>query len=223
MIRINILLIVFIIVSITHVPGQKIKHFEGVIIYEIKIEGDELDPMAKAMFSNMEQTMYLKKEKSRSESDFGISKSITISDSKTKSVVTLSEIMGQKFMIKLTPEDLAKQDKMVEDIKINYLDETKVIAGYTCKKAHVITSDSPDPIIVFYTPDIPATPYGTPFKGIAGLPLEYDGNMGGIKMKTTVKTIKTEKVPNTKFDIPEGYEETTVEELQKMFGGEIEE
>ena len=223
MLRINILLIVFTVVSITLVRGQKAKPFEGVIIYEIKIEGDDLDPMAKSMFSNMEQTMCLKKEKSRSESDFGFSKSITISDSKTGSVVTLSEIMGQKFMIKLTPEDLAKQDKMGEEIKINYLDETKVIAGYTCKKALVISPDSPDPMIVFYTTDIPATPYVTPFKGIAGLPLEYDGNMGGIKMKTTVKSIKSEKVPNTQFDIPEGYQETTVEELQNMFEGGIEE
>jgi GLPGLI family protein len=195
------------------------KTFEGVITFSLNIESDDLDPMAKAMFSNMEQIMYIKGSKSRTETDMGMSKTTTISDDKTQTVVSLSEVMGQKFLIRIKPEDLKKQEEKSKEAVVKLLPETKKIQGYNCKKAEITMPESPEPVIVYYTTEIPLPKYGSPIQGIEGMPLEYDANMGGFKLTYIAKSIKAEKVPDSKFLIPEGYKETTLEELQKMFMG----
>ncbi|MDQ3192701.1 MAG: DUF4412 domain-containing protein [Bacteroidota bacterium] len=217
--NIKLTLITILTLSTLFVQAQKKAPFEGVITFEITIDSDDLDPVSKAMLADMELKTYLKKEKSRSESDVAMQKSITISDSKAKTIVTLIDIMGQKFMMKTSSTDMAKKEERSENIQVTLLDETKVIAGYTCKKAEIRTPDNPNPITVYYTNDISFPKYASPFRGIDGFPLEYEGDMGGMKTKTTAKSVSIEKVSDAKFVIPEGYQETTMEELQKMFSG----
>ncbi|HET6245872.1 MAG: hypothetical protein H0V01_12455 [Bacteroidetes bacterium] len=216
--KIKLILATLFLFSSVFVYAQKKKSFEGVIVFDISVDADEMDPMTKAMLAGMELKTYLKNEKSRSESSMAMQKSITLSDSKAKTVVTLLEIMGQKFMIKTSPEDLTKLDKQSQSIK--YFDETKIIAGYTCKKAEIQISEDSSPLIVYYTNDIAYPKYSSPFKVLEGFPLEFEGDMGGLKTKTTAKSVKEEKVEDSKFIVPEGYPETTMKELQQMFGGE---
>jgi GLPGLI family protein len=206
--------------TITTVTAQKgTKSFEGIITYSVNIDSDELDPMTKAMLGNIEQVVYLKGDKSRTETDMGISKSTTIVDNKTNTVASLTEVMGQKYLIRLKPEDIKKQDDKEKSVIVKHLDETKKIQGYTCKKAEITIPESDTPVTVYYTTEIPLPKYGSPVSGIDGLPLEYDANLGGLRLKFVTTSIKTEKVADSKFSIPEGYKETTIEDLQKMFGG----
>lgn len=202
--------------------------FEGKITYEINVDGGNMPPEAMAMFAGSEIVIYVKGEKSRSEMNMGMQNTITISDTKAGTSVLLMEIMGNKYKIKSDP----KKEEKTPEVTVKYLDETKTIAGYKCKKAELTFKDeagNPQATGIWYTEDI--TNYmgnskkNFQFRGIKGMPLEYEMSAErGMKMKMTAKTINKEVVPDSKFEIPADYKESTMEDVQKdmmkMMGGQ---
>ena len=199
--------------------------FEGKVNFEISMDGSKMPPEAMTMFEGSELTIYIKAGKSRSEVKMGPSNYTTISDSKTNVSYMLMEMMGKKYKIKSEP---AKTDKASE-ATVKYLDDTKDIAGYKCKKAEVSFKDNASEkqtTIIWYTEEI-SNQMGhdsrsAQFKDIKGMLLEYEMNAErGMKMKMTAKKVSKEPVPDSKFEIPADYKETTIEEMQKemMKGG----
>lgn len=193
--------------------------FEGKITYEVNVEGENMPPEAMAMFAGSESTIYIKGSKSRSDMTMGFQSTTTISDAKTGTSVSLLEMMGNKYKIKSEPE----KDEKTPDVTMKYLDETKEIAGYKCKKAEMTyKSETGEQAVsaIWYTEEISNylgnDKRSSRFKGIKGMPLEYEMSMErGMKMKMTAKTVSKESVPDSKFEVPAGYKEVTVEEMQK--------
>lgn len=198
------------------------KGFEGVVTYDVRMESPALPPEAMAMMQGSQMKIYTKNEKTRVELKMGPSENITIVDSKAKTSVSLIDIMGNKYMIKSNMEDNKEEAKT----ELKYVDGTKEIAGYKCKKAEMTvtaTDGSKHNFEVYYTEDIPNTSgYKNSIKGLKGFPMEYgmyapEYNM---TMYFTVKTISKETVADSKFEVPAGYKETTREELMKGFQGQ---
>lgn len=193
--------------------------FEGKVTYEVSVEGGNMPPEAMAMFAGSELSVYIKGTRSRSDITMGFQNTTTISDSKTGASVSLMEVMGNKYQIKSEPQ----KDEKAPDVKVKYLDDTKEIAGYKCKKAEMTyKSETGEQMVssVWYTEEISNymgnDKRSSQFKGLKGMPLEYEMNMErGMKMKMIAKTVSKEPVPDSKFEIPSGYKETTVEEMQK--------
>ena len=194
--------------------------FEGKVHFDISVSGGQMPPEAMAMFAGSELTIFIKGMRSRSEMNMGFQNSITISDGKTNTAVSLMDVMGNKYMIK---SDNSKEEDKSADVTVKELDETKEIAGYKCKKAEITYKDkSGNPMVttVFYSEDI-SNQMGYDkknyqFKGIKGMPLEYEINADrGMKLKMTATSVTKESVPDSKFEIPSGYKETTPEEMQK--------
>lgn len=210
------------VLTILNVSAQKKGSFEGTITYTISFEGSGLPPEALTMLNGSELITYIKGEKRRADMNMAIQSTSAFTDTKTKSVITLMDIMGQKFLIKMTEADIKKEEDKAPAITIKYLDETKVIAGYKCKKAEVTMKSKEgkeDVLNVFYTDEIPTSDIKAPYKGLKGFPMEYSMSTNGIKMNFTTKAVSKDPVPDSKFDIPkEGYKEVTMDELQKMAG-----
>jgi hypothetical protein len=129
------LLVSFLILMNSYAQNTK---FEGTIVYSITLEGMEnLPPEAAGMMKNMEMIYSLKNEHFRMDTKTMMSNTIVISDSKKQTAFTLMDMLGSKYMIKVKPEDIKKEEDAPAP-KITLLDETKEIAGYTCKKASII-------------------------------------------------------------------------------------
>src|ERR1035437_3641084 len=196
--------------------------FEGKIVYSISVEGANLPPEAKSMFEGSEMTTYIKEAKSRTDMNMGFQNTTTITDGKTKTSVVLMEIMGNKYKIK-NDESTKKDSDLKPDATVKYLDDTKEIAGYKCKKAEVAYNDksgAAQSTTIYYTEDISNhmgyDSKNSPFKDIKGMPLEFEVNaQNGMKMKMMAKSVSKESVPASKFDIPNDYKETTIEDMQK--------
>jgi GLPGLI family protein len=130
--------------------------------------------------------------------------------------------MGMKIAVNQTKEEIEKNkaEAGLQDPIIKILDETKVIAGYKCKKAEVTTGE--EVIEVYYTEEI-AVPAGmnddNGFKGINGMLMQYTINQQGMIMTMTAKEVKKAKVKGGLFLIPDDYDVKTMEELGGMFGG----
>lgn len=191
--------------------------FEGYIAYAMSIDG--LPPEAQQMMKDMETKVFIKGDKTRAETITAFQSTIVISDQAKKESVTLMDIMGKKYMIKSKIED--PKDVKNPDISIKYLNDKKTIIGYNCKNAEVLMKDKDGKeftTIVWYTEEI-KTDYHANFKGLKGVPMEYEIKNGANTVKMTCKAYQKETVPDSKFDIPGGYTETTKEELQKMYEG----
>jgi GLPGLI family protein len=171
----------------------------------------------------MPKTMVLtiKGDKSRSEMVMGMGKTVAISNAETKESIALIDMMGQKIAVKSTPEEIQEEISGSPKMTVETTDETKDILGYMCNKA-IIKSDEGTQIIVYYTKELGtgATYFDDPqFKDITGLMLEFEIPNEGMSMKFTAITVESKNVADTEFEIPEGYQIKTKEEMKGMFGG----
>ena len=203
-------------------PAGGGKSFEGVIVFDVEFQSSALPPEALAMLEGSKVTTYLKPGKSRVEMQMGPSQNITIVDHKAKTSVTLTDMMGEKIMLKTNLAEENKKETGKTDIK--YVEGTKEISGYKCKKAEVTVTQedgTTNKMDVYYTEDLPydESYSSNGMKGLKGFPLEYSISNGMIDMHFKAKSITKESVPDSRFDIPEGYKEMTKEEFQNTYGG----
>jgi GLPGLI family protein len=207
------------LLTVINVAAQKNNSFEGVVKYSISFEGSGLPPEALTMLNGAESITYIKGDKRRTDMNMAIQSTSAIMDLSTKSIVTLMDIMGQKYLIRMNESDIKKEEAKAPEVSYKYLNETKEIAGYKCKKAEatVKTKEGKEEVInIFYTEEIPTSELKPAYKGLKGFPMEFQMNQSGMKMTFTTKSVSKEPIADSKFDIPkEGYKETTMEEFQK--------
>lgn len=212
----------FLTFSLSSLAQNVIK--EGKIVYVISYPGMEMDSSYKAMMPS-ESVVYFKDSKSRTE--MSVSTGIftaSILDSRTGDIITLTDMMGTKNAIVLTAKDQqkAKKEKTKDGsastpVEIIFKTESKVVAGYTCKKAMIIPGDETAPIEVFYTDQINSkTQLNSNWKNFEGFPLEYTINMEGIMMQLTASSVTTGNVADSLFSIPTDYKILTSAELERM-------
>lgn len=212
------------VLSFTSIKAQ-IK--EGYILYDMKIEG--LPPEQVAMIGDMETKVTFKNGKSLVEvNSMMFSQQASADD---EGVVMLMEQMGNKIAIKQTKAEIEKEEAKTKtpDPKIEYINETKMIAGYECKKAIVTIVDKDKKEVKteiwysekFENPNKEGRGRGQNFmKGLKGAPLEYSSTMGAMKVKMIAKEVSTDPVSDSKFVLStEGYKLMTMDELKAMQGG----
>lgn len=208
-------------------------------------------------------TVYFKGDmiKTHSESDFG--NTTVIIDKKNKKTTTLTEAMGRKTGFYTTAADEAAMRQRMDSMRqergqpansesgeteIINSNETKKIAGYTCKKAILKTptrQGTTNEAIVWYTPDFKMAPgypaagnpagggFGRGMRGqrgagfgmagldkIDGFVMGYEVKRpNGFEMNMQVTKIELDPVIEDKvFDIPKGYDIKPLKEMQGQFG-----
>jgi GLPGLI family protein len=198
--------------------------FTGVVVYNITYPEGDLDPqMASMMPKTMK--MKIKGDKSRTEISMGMGTTVAIFDGEANTGVTLIDMMGQKFAMKISPDDVEKELNEQGDVEINVTAETKEIAGYTCKKAIVTVTDDKDKteMEVYFTNELGTGGFNynnnPAFKDIEGVMLEYTLKEEKMTMTLTAVSVDKKKVADSEFEIPEGYKEISESDLKNMFGG----
>lgn len=223
LISIAIILSTFLFAFNTHVIAQKKKDFKGVITFEISYAGN----IEAAQLAQLPKTSVTKILGNKTRVDFsqGPASFSQIVDGDAKTTLMLLDVMGQKFAIKQTKEQIEAEMKDQQEPVIKYYDDSKEIAGYEVKKAEIISipKESTDTVkvICWYTEEIGSQEmnFTDKFKGLKGFALEYNMNANEITMTYTAKEIKKGGVKDTDFLQPTDFKEITMEELQNMFGG----
>lgn len=144
--------------------------------------------------------------------------------------VVLVKFMNQKIGAKIMPDDyrnLGMKKGMLEIQDIKLTNETKTILGYACKKALVTTKDGHQGAI-YYTEafkplDAPGTSEIAGLQELKGLPLLIQINGDDASFTMEVTDINTKTVADTafSFEIPQGYQEITYDELSELSGGNM--
>ncbi|MCW3074874.1 MAG: hypothetical protein JWP69_1943 [Flaviaesturariibacter sp.] len=177
---------------------------EATISYDIVINTGSQRPRAADFFDGATSTVYLKGLKSRTEMVSSLGTQATLIDLGAKSVAVLKEYGPQKYIIQMTPANWKDANRKFEDVQFSYMDDTKTILGYKCKKAIGKLSDGTT-FTVWYTLDL--VPENNDFqyvnRSLPGLAMEYESNMGkDLKVTYTVSKINMSPVPAAKFDLP---------------------
>lgn len=195
--------------------GEKKGKWTGKIKYTLDYDLPEAYESQRAMLAT-EMTCYIGKDFTRQEQGSTLGEQITINNLSTGVTTVLMDLMGKK--IALSTEDVESDDKV--EPKIEYLDETKEIAGYLCKKAiYSIMKNGMEAVFdVYYTEELPAEA-NTQFSGIEGFPMEYVVESQGMVITYTAIEVKEEKVSKSLGEVPDGYEKMSYEELMQMLGG----
>lgn len=193
--------------------------FEGKVVYGISY--NNLPPEMEQMKSMLpsESVLYLKGDMSRTEQSMGMAGSqVIISDGKNKTGTVLIDGMGGKFFVKMSKAEIEKSEKENPEPEFTYTKETKKIAGYNCRRAESKFEGMEETLAIYYTEEIPADK-STQFKGLKGFPLEYETASEGFRMTISAKSVSREALSDALFKVPDGYKETTMEELGRMMGG----
>lgn len=219
--KIIILSFVFSLLISFSVYGQK-KFNEGKIVYTITYPDSELDAQTAAVMPTT-MTIYVKGDKVRTEMKMGMGMSnVTISDAKSKTLISLMDGMGEKYAMKMTEADVKKMSGDMPAPEITSTGETKEIAGYKCEVSKVVITDKDGKKInseICITKELKASQlnwHDSKYSSVDGIMLEYDIEQGPMKMRFKAKSVKEEAVADSMFDIPKDYQYKTIEELQQM-------
>ncbi|MEP7165771.1 MAG: DUF4412 domain-containing protein [Ferruginibacter sp.] len=213
-------------------------------------------------------TTYIKDSMVKTVMKNDMGRSTIIRNNSAKLTTTLLEIMGNKTGFYLTDEEAAvmkvKMDSMMQarrnadttkparpantatnyPVEISYVDGTKKVAGYDCKKAYVITTrllGIKDSVAVWYNPEIKlqnlASTGGTSsfssfgnfgnftslngLDKIEGFVMQYEMNMRrGRKMIVEVTKVDLKKeITEKDFEVPKDFDVKPMKEFQSMMQG----
>lgn len=196
---------------------------EGHVVYEMSIESDQPEIQAQiGMLAGSSMEIFFKDNLSKSVTSMGsLITTTNITDNDSGETLTLMSGMMGKLAAKGNTNNREEEEE--PEVTVDLIDETKEIVGYTCKKA-ILTMEDGTEIEYWYTeefetPKVNAQGFSDKVPGLA---LEFTITNPQMKMTYSATDVSTKvKGANKVFDmeIPEGYTEKTMEELQNMMMG----
>lgn len=200
--------------------AQAAKHnlSSGKIIFDISYPESHMDESTKANLPK-ESIMYFKNDKVKVEINMPMGKTTVISNNTTGDGIMLMNMMGNKMAVKMDKDDILKEKSSIGKATVSQTRESKVIAGYTCYKAVITipTKDGDKTFDAWYTHEIKAkNSFSSQIEGVDGFMMEFINNQNGMNMKMTARSVEAIDITDSEFDIPEGYEVKTMEDLKKM-------
>ena len=178
---------------------------ECTVNYSIQINGTQtIDKDTETLLKSSSKTVFIKGNDSRVDLISTSFLQTLIYDKSSGNAVILRELGAKKFMTKLDSKAWIAQNAKFAGMMISYLNETKSILGYECKKAILQMQDG-NSFTVYYAlaiaPSVKEFEYQ--FKDIPGFVLEYEAiEAKGQKITYTATRINLNPVPASKFDVP---------------------
>lgn len=190
----------------------------GKIEYDIEVVESELSYLEEMMVGMATVSISFKDEAVRTDFNVTMASTTIIHDGASKQGLMLmsNPITGNKA-VKLD-KDVDSRDAKGK-YKLEYLSETKKIAGYDCKKA-IATLEDGTKLNIFYTDKISPKNRSTKytFEDLKGFPLEMEVKQDRMVVKLTALKVDTKSPASNLFSlaVPDDYELTTMEELEKL-------
>jgi len=188
---------------------------DGTLLYNISIHSSIQESKT---IPGATLTLYVSKTKSSSVMNSALGTESAVYDNVLGKGFILKEYSGQKLMITINHKDWQQKNQWNNNLNFNYTNETKIINGFTCKKATAITQ-SGNPFTVYYAPDIKITNtmYNNAFPGLPGLPVQFDLQSGNLIFQYQLTSINYGVVPANIFEAPKsGYRVMSYEENQQL-------
>lgn len=217
------ILSVVLLTSLSPKKKKAAKQFRGIITFSISYESNTLSDV---QIAKLPTSTTVKMYDGMSAFDIVSGPAIQsfIINPTTDKYIIMLEYGLKKAAIVKKYSDLTNDSLEKYNTQIDYSSDTKIIAGYTCKKA-VVTFTPKEGVegeermfSVFYSDELGGTEENLdgPYKGIPGLLLESYNVDPGLITKMIATEVKKGKVKDLDFLMPNDYKEfTDGEEMQK--------
>ena len=195
---------------------------EGMLKYNISIESSNGEKQIAGSLNGATLSIYLTKDKSRSEMISTPGTESTVFDNRTGKGFILKEYSGQKLMITITAENWMQKNQVNTNLKFETQSGTFNIGNYTCKKA-IAQSENGKIYTVYYDPSVVVVnkQYNNAFSQLAGLPIQYELSSGNLIFKYSLISTTMDATNTGKFDAPKaGFRIMSYEENQQLKKGE---
>ncbi len=217
--KLSIALLLFSLVHVNLIAQKGEKSISsGKVVFDISYPDMKLDDQTMASLPS-ESTMVFDKDMTKVEVSMFMGKTTIISNNKSGNGTMLMDMMGKKWAVEMNKSEIDKQKQEMGKSTVEKTRETKTIAGFNCSKAivHVKTKDGEMSSDVWYTNELKANNSSySQIDGIDGFMLEFQTYQNGMGMKMTAKSVEAMEVASSEFEIPDGYEKMTLEDIQKM-------
>ena len=217
--RLILIILLFIVISCNNVFKKKIIS-EGIIKYEIiYLDDQKKNPIISLLPKELIIKFNEKNAISKVEGWMGIFSMSGITLKVNGTTFMLVKLMDKKYVYEQKPSDQSLGYDELPGMKIEFVEETKEIVGYKCKKAIVSFPNADiEPFDIFYTNDIKIEDpnWNNPFKVIDGVLLEFQMSQRNIKMRLIAKNVAEETIEDNEFAIPDGYEKVSREEMEEF-------
>ena len=197
---------------------------EGYIKYSIDMSSENAQvQMGLAMMSGSEMEISFKGDDSRMAMKMGSFMTVeTVTKDSKDVLLMMSGMMVGSTAVRTTKSDLEEANDL-NDLSVKFENETKIILGYTCKKAIVSSKGETNGLVFWYTEKMymPNNAMLNANGLVPGIILEFESSEGEMNMAFTAIEVKNKIDASISFslDIPEGFTEKTFEEFSKMGGG----
>jgi GLPGLI family protein len=211
-----VLLLFPLLMAVSPAQAQKIYN-EGTVTYNIVVSTGNTETKAADLLDGAVMRLYVKGMQTRTDLKSILGTTITLHDARSGAAVVLNEYGDQKIMIRMNKDEYEDRNKKFSGLKFELKNETKTILGYTCKLAVVTLTDGTT-FRVFYAPDLvfQNKNYGQQFQSLPGFPLEYESELGKMKVTYVAEKVLFDPITAAFFDIPKtGYREMSYEEVKK--------
>lgn len=195
---------------------------EGIIEYEITYPGIAQDDIF--MLGMMPKDMKVKFKNSNTIGELktgaGVFTTRFIVNNNKRNLFHYLKLVNKEYGLILDSADIySSYAKKPDDMKLIPSAETKVIAGYNCKKMDIVFADTAKNFAVYYTEEIGIEDpnWCTIFHEIKGVLLEYNVRQFNIEMHLTAKNVIAEDIPDEDFDVPTDYETISQAEMEEKF------
>ncbi len=133
----------------------------------------------------------------------------------------LMKIMNNKYKY---VEPLAEESAFFKErpeMQINHVEETKMIAGYPCRKAKVAYPSGDKGtkhFNIYYTNqiDIKGFTRYTPFQSIKGVLMEFQLELYQMPFRLIAIKVEKEKIPDDAFTVPHNYKAVNKKTLREI-------
>ncbi|MBN8704096.1 MAG: hypothetical protein J0M08_13590 [Bacteroidetes bacterium] len=143
-----------------------------------------------------------------------------ISNPQKKTFTQQVRIVNQKYYHIYDTIALKKENKAFPKFTLKPSNETKIIAGFKCKKTTIVFEDPKNQSFdIYYTNDIDieAPNWSSPFKDIEGVLMEYQIVRYGFELRFTAKTVTQNSIKDDQFEISKDYKKVTDQYLTDLF------
>jgi GLPGLI family protein len=213
------LIIVFVCAG-TSVWAQPRVYNDATITYNIVVSTGSTETKAADLLDGAVQKVFMKGLLTRTELKSILGTTNTLYDSKTGSAVVMNEYGDQKILIRMNKQQFEERNSKYAGIQYELKADTKTILGYACKLAIAKMKDGTT-FRVYYAPDLlfQNKDYGMQFQTLPGFPLEYESELGKMKVTYIAEKLTFDPVMAATFDVPKsGYREMTYEDVKRTQG-----
>lgn len=194
---------------------------EGAIEFKITYLDDE---KSNPIISLLPNTMFLKFKDNNTvnkiEGFFGVFSLTYLVDNNKQINYTLVKIVDKKYMFEAKNSDPILGYNPITDLTIEHTTDTKMIAGYNCKKSiarYINDKGEKQEIDLFYTTEINIASPNTynPFREINGVLLEFQVKMNNINMKFEAVGVQNIDIADEEFIIPPGFTKVNRDQMME--------